>query len=86
VEANLALGFRDEERDFAVAAHMMKSLDLRSIQLMTNNPFKINELEKQGIIISARLPHELPPNPHNRGYLATKIAKMGHQLELLDED
>lgn len=82
VEANLALGFRDEERDFAVAAHMIKSLRIRSVRLMTNNPFKISELEKYGIVIAERLAHELPPNPHNQAYLATKIAKMGHYLSI----
>jgi GTP cyclohydrolase II len=82
VEANLALGFRDEERDFAIAAHMIRSLEIRSVELMTNNPYKITELEKHGVVISRRLQHELPPNPHNRAYLATKIAKMGHKLEL----
>jgi GTP cyclohydrolase II len=82
VEANLALGFQDEERDFAVAAHMIHSLGIRSIQLMTNNPYKISELEKHGVIISKRLQHELPPNPHSEAYLATKVAKMGHYLKL----
>jgi GTP cyclohydrolase II len=84
VEANVALGFRDEERDFAVAAHMIRSLDIRSVRLMTNNPFKIRELEQHGIRITERLAHELPPNPHNQAYLATKLAKMGHDLKLLD--
>lgn len=84
VEANLALGFRDEERDFAVAAHMIHSLQIRSVQLMTNNPFKIDELSKHSVVISRRLQHELPPNPHNAAYLATKNAKMGHKLKLLD--
>ena len=85
VEANLALGFADEERDFAVAAHMIHSLEIESIQLMTNNPFKVRELEQHGVVISRRLQHELPPNPHNEAYLATKLARMGHQLELLDD-
>jgi GTP cyclohydrolase II len=82
VEANLALGFRDEERDFAVAAHMIRSLRIRSVRLMTNNPFKIAELEKHGIVIAERLQHELPPNPHSRAYLATKVEKMGHYLSI----
>ena len=86
VEANLALGFRDEERDFAVAAHMIHSLEIKSIQLMTNNPYKIDELRKHGVVITRRLQHELPPNPHNEAYLAAKVAKMGHTLELLDEE
>jgi len=84
VEANLALGFRDEERDFAIAAHMIRSLDIRSIRLMTNNPYKIEQLKQYGIEITERLQHELPPNPHNHAYLATKLAKMGHTLNLLD--
>jgi len=83
VEANLALGFRDEERDFAVAAHMIHSLDIRSVRLMTNNPYKIKELDRYGVAIAGRLPHELPPNPHNRAYLATKVQKMGHDLDLV---
>jgi GTP cyclohydrolase II len=82
VEANLALGFRDEERDFAVAAHMIASLQIRSVRLMTNNPYKITELEKHGVKIAARLPHQLPPNPHNRFYLQTKTDKMGHYLDV----
>lgn len=82
VEANLALGFRDEERDFAVAAHMIRSLRIRSVKLMTNNPFKIQELEKNGVVIAARLPHQLPPNPHNLVYLQTKSLKMGHYLDI----
>jgi GTP cyclohydrolase II len=81
VEANIALGFRDEERDFAVAAHMIKSLRMRSIKLMTNNPYKIQELQKHGIVIADRLQHELPSNAHNRSYLQTKVDKMGHFLE-----
>jgi GTP cyclohydrolase II len=86
VEANLALGFRDEERDFAVAAHMIHSLEIKSVQLMTNNPYKIDELSKHGVVIAKRLQHELPPNPHNAAYLAAKVAKMGHTLELVDEE
>ena len=82
VEANVALGFRDEERDFAVAAHMIASLGIKSVALMTNNPYKISELKKHGVTISRRLQHELPANPHNKGYLATKVAKMGHFLHL----
>ena len=49
VEANLALGFRDDERDYAIAAHMLESLDVRSVRLMTNNPDKIRQLEQHGI-------------------------------------
>jgi GTP cyclohydrolase II len=81
VEANLALGFRDDERDYAVAAHMLGSLNIGSIQLMTNNPNKIAQLEAQGIKISSRIPHVIPPNEHNRFYLQTKAARSGHYID-----
>jgi len=80
VEANLALGFRDDERDYAVAAHMLASLNIGSIQLMTNNPNKISQLEQQGIQITSRIPHVIPPNDHNRFYLQTKAARSGHYI------
>ena len=82
VEANLALGFRDDERDYAVAAHMIASLGIRSVLLLTNNPNKIRQLEQHGIAVSGRIPHVIPPNPHNRFYLETKAARSGHLLEV----
>ncbi len=81
VEANLALGFRDDERDYAVAAHMLKSLSVESVQLMTNNPNKIRQLETYGVTVSGRIPHLLPPNPHNRFYLETKANRSGHFID-----
>ena len=81
VEANLALGFRDDERDYAVAAHMLQSLGITSVQLMTNNPGKVNQLEQYGVKVSRRLPHLLPPNPHNRFYLETKAQRSGHFID-----
>ena len=81
VDANLALGFRDDERDYAVAAHMLYSLEVKSIQLMTNNPKKINDLTKYGVQVSQRLPHIIPPNEHNRFYLETKANKSGHMID-----
>jgi GTP cyclohydrolase II len=81
VEANLALGFRDDERDYAVAAHMLMSLKIRSVQLMTNNPKKINQLTQYGIDVTGRIPHIMPPNEHNRFYLETKVAKSGHMID-----
>jgi GTP cyclohydrolase II len=82
VEANLALGFRDDERDYAIAAHMIDSLAVRSIRLMTNNPSKIQQLAQHGITVSGRIPHVIPPNPHNRFYLETKAARSGHWLDV----
>src|SRR5438309_1401346 len=65
VQANLALGFRDDERDYAVAAQMLRALQVQSIQLMTNNPKKIEGLAKHGATITGRIPHMMAPNPYN---------------------
>jgi GTP cyclohydrolase II len=82
VEANRALGFRDDERDYAVAAHMVHSLGVRSVALMTNNPLKVADLERHGVKVASRIPHLLPPNPHNRFYLETKARRSGHYIDL----
>jgi GTP cyclohydrolase II len=81
VDANLALGFRDDERDYAVAAHMIASLNVASVRLMTNNPHKIRQLEQHGINVRGRIPHLMPPNDHNRFYLETKALRSGHYLD-----
>lgn len=92
VEANLALGFADDLREYAVAAHMLHSLGVKSIRLMTNNPTKVNQLTEYGIKVSERVPHVLPPNEHNIGYLRTKAKKSGHFIDpsiterLLEQD
>jgi GTP cyclohydrolase II len=81
VEANLALGFRDDERDYSIAAHMLDSLKVKSIQLMTNNPRKLDGLIAYGIQVTGRIPLIIPPNPYNRFYLETKEKKSGHLLD-----
>ena len=81
VEANLALGFRDDERDYAVAAHMLMSLKIRSVQLITNNPRKIQQLTDYGVAVKGRIPHVMEPNDHNRFYLETKAIKSGHWID-----
>ncbi|HZH03869.1 MAG TPA: GTP cyclohydrolase II, partial [Myxococcaceae bacterium] len=83
VEANLALGFRDDERDYAIAAHMLRTLDLQSIQLITNNPSKMEQLTRYGVVVSGRIPHVIPPNPYNRFYLETKAKRSGHYIDTL---
>jgi GTP cyclohydrolase II len=83
VEANLALGFRDDEREYSIAAHMLHSLKVRSIRLLTNNPKKVEELARHGVRITGRLPHVIPPNEYNRFYLETKRDKSGHLLDEL---
>ena len=85
VEANLALGFRDDERDYAVAAHMLRSLGVKSIRVVTNNPDKIRQLEQHGVKVSGRIPHVIPPNEFNRFYLETKARRSGHMLDLTEE-
>ena len=82
VDANRALGFRDDERDYAIAAHMLRSLRVGSVSLMTNNPNKVQQLEQYGVTVAARVPHLLPPNPHNRFYLETKAQRSGHHIDL----
>jgi len=81
VEANHALGFRDDERDYAVAAQMLQALKIGSVQLMTNNPRKIHQLQQYGIQVTDRIPHIMEPNAHNRFYLETKAAKSGHLID-----
>ena len=81
VDANLVLGFRDDERDYAVAAHMLASLNVGSIRLMTNNPKKIKELENLGTKVSGRIPHVIPATELNRFYLETKATRSGHLIE-----
>lgn len=80
VEANQRLGLPDEARDFPVAARMLELLGARAIRLLTNNPAKVTALEAAGVTVAERVPHQLPENPHNARYLATKRDKSGHLL------
>lgn len=84
-EANIALGFRDDEREYSVAAHIIRSLKIKSVRLMTNNPHKIAELEQYGVKITERIPLIIPPNKYNRFYLETKEKKFGHLLDGISE-
>jgi len=81
VEANLALGFAADERDYSVAAAMFRTLGVESVALMTNNPDKIEKLCAAGLEVSARLAHEIEANEHNRAYLETKALRSGHLLQ-----
>jgi len=82
VDANLALGFRDDERDYAVSAHMLASLTVRSVRLLTNNPKKVAALEGYGIHVTGRIPHVIPPSEYNRRYLETKARRSGHLIDI----
>lgn len=77
VEANHRLGFADDERDYALAAAMLRALGVEKVRLLTNNPAKLAGLKAQGIG-AERVPHRLPANPHNAHYLDVKKAKSGH--------
>jgi GTP cyclohydrolase II len=78
VEANLELGFRQDMRDFSVAADILKSFGVSSIALLTNNPDKIKAMEKRGITVVERIPLLTKPTRYNRAYLKTKMTKMNH--------
>ncbi|MCB0309753.1 MAG: GTP cyclohydrolase II [Bdellovibrionales bacterium] len=80
VEANLQLGFKADERNFAVAAKMLGTLQVGRVRLMTNNPDKIQSLESCGIVVSERQPILAVPDEYNCNYLATKREKLGHLL------
>ena len=80
VDANLALGFGEDERDYAVAAQMLKALGVKSVVLMTNNPAKIEGLESYGMKVVKRAEIEIKPNEVNEKYLRTKFERMGHKL------
>ena len=77
VEANHRLGFEDDERDFRIGAALLREMGITQIRLMTNNPKKIEMMEKQGIKVVARVPLRVGEGAENRAYLATKAAKSG---------
>ena len=81
VEANEALGFAPDARDYGVAAAMLESLGVERLRLMTNNPGKVAGLESAGVVVVERLPILAGRNPHNHAYLETKAAKFGHHFD-----
>jgi len=80
VEANLALGFEDDLRDYGVGAQILADLGISKVRLLTNNPRKIVGLEGYGLKVVERVPIEMPSKPENFAYLCTKKIKMGHIL------
>jgi 3,4-dihydroxy 2-butanone 4-phosphate synthase/GTP cyclohydrolase II len=86
VEANLDLGFEDDERDYGVGASILHDLGLGKIRLLTNNPVKRAGLEGYGLIVIENIPIQILPNKHNRVYLETKRNKMGHYLEPISDN
>lgn len=80
VDANLHLGFNEELREYHAVPDILNNLGINSIRLVTNNPYKIEELSKLGVKITSRLPIEMKPNIHNRKYLLSKRDRMRHFL------
>jgi len=85
VEANHALGFAADMRDYRTGANILLDLGVRSVRLMTNNPDKVRQLERYGIAVTERVPLEVQPGLSNRDYLRTKRAKFGHLLSMVGE-
>ena len=86
VEANEALGFEPDHRDYGVGAQILRSLDIRKMRLMTNNPVKRVGLKSFGLEMVERVPLEVGANPENVRYLKTKRDKMGHELDMNELD
>ena len=80
VEANHQLGFSDDERNYEIVNAMANHLNIISIDLMTNNPKKIEAIEKSGLKVNKRIPIRIESNDHNRDYLNTKAKKLGHLM------
>ncbi|MBS2213356.1 bifunctional 3,4-dihydroxy-2-butanone-4-phosphate synthase/GTP cyclohydrolase II [Carboxylicivirga mesophila] len=81
VDANIELGFEEDERDYGVGAQILRELGVRKMRLMTNNPIKRIGLEGYGLEVVDNISIEVTPNPHNEHYMKTKKEKMGHNLE-----
>lgn len=83
VEANIALGFNAEMRRYGGAVEILENLGVKEIKLMTNNPAKVEDLEKAGFVVK-QIGHSAEPNEENKDYLRTKASKMNHKLEIRD--
>ena len=80
IEANLELGFAEDERDYSIVGYIFDDLKIKKLKLITNNPEKIKYVESLGVEIVERIPAIIKSNKYNEGYLSTKKDKMGHLL------
>ncbi len=78
VEANERLGFKADHRDFTLPAEILKALGIKQVRLLSNNPEKVEALERAGVQVVERVPCEVVPSPHAEEYLRTKKEKLGH--------
>jgi GTP cyclohydrolase II len=78
VEANERLGFKADQRDFALPGQILKALGVTQVRLLSNNPDKVEALQRAGIEVVERVPCEVTPSPHAEEYLKTKKEKLGH--------
>jgi GTP cyclohydrolase II len=78
VEANVQLGFKADHRDFTLPAEILKALGVTGVRLLSNNPDKVEALERAGVRVVERVPCEVTPSPHAEDYLRTKKEKLGH--------
>ena len=81
LEANLALGFKADHRDYRAALAILADLQIETIRLLTNNPDKVSEFEGSAIHVAARMPLNIPPNQENLHYMKTKRDRFGHWLD-----
>ncbi|MXY12463.1 MAG: GTP cyclohydrolase II, partial [Chloroflexi bacterium] len=86
VDANIALGFLPDERDYGIGAQILGELGVTKLRLLTNNPRKRVEISGYGLEIVEQVPLQIEPNEHNAHYMATKRDRMGHDLELAERD
>jgi len=86
VEANIALGFPEDMRDYGIGAQIIEDLGIKKVRLMTNNPKKLSGISGYGIEIVERVPIQMNHNERNKFYLETKREKMGHLLNKKEDN